>query len=152
MRARLEEGLRGYGGLVVPEYLVDLEHQKCGEFRKLNAQVRGKVNAPASGLVKKPKKEAKNHGMHTHDHEEKTSITTITKTRTTTKKMEKAPTSSRSGGSGGRSSIGVRNAGVSKVKAVKNGPNIRKQNEGMLADHFPSYFILFFFFSLYYVI
>lgn len=137
MRARLEEGLRVSGGLVVPGDLLDLEHKKCGEFRKLNAQVRDKVSGgeSATGKAKaKPKPKPKS--------EPKEVITTTTITTTTTTKSGNTATASR-GGSGagaakvakaakaakagsGSGSAPMKTSGVSKPKPVAK-PKVKKE-------------------------
>lgn len=109
MRARLEEGLRGSGGLVLPGDILDLEHKKCGEFRKLNAQVRDKVSGgdSASGKAKaKPKGKSKD--------EPKEVVTTTTITTTTTTKRGSTAASSR-GGSGAGAAKAAKTAKTAKT-------------------------------------
>ncbi|RPB20479.1 hypothetical protein L211DRAFT_521498 [Terfezia boudieri ATCC MYA-4762] len=146
MRARLEEALRSPGGLVLPGNLLDLEHQKCGEFRKLNAQVRDKVSGGdnASG---KAKAEAKPKPKPKPKSEPKEMITTTTITTTTMTKRENAVASSR-GGSGAGAAKAAKDAkagsksrgapmkasGISKPKPVvkpkKEGKkNVKKEGE-----------------------
>ncbi|KAF8475767.1 hypothetical protein BDZ91DRAFT_710279 [Kalaharituber pfeilii] len=92
MRARLEEGLRsgkggrgGEWGLVVPAELLDLEYAKCGEFRKLNAQVREAVSGAGGENAGKGKGKSKDKVEKGNDK--------LTKepSKTSAKKKEPAP-------------------------------------------------------------